>query len=449
MNGKKIVLLTTLIAFLILITVVAVFARFVLDIDLGGISSAPGKQETQQEQLTEDEKLDSNKEPENASGQDKDKKSNKEQEEQKEEAEGEFAFSSDLKSADITIKSEESQGEQSHELKVEDSEQLTQLLEQLKTLKLMEVGQSVGLQDAKWTASLNLSFGDGTAISVRMAQSNLSGSKTSLSTGSKTYESTASLDQLKQLLERWVEEDEQSKMSEIALDEFESASRVLAINPFSLEVQDVAASKSSIQAALGKLEITETLSGNINPGVEYTGINTINLANDTNTIFTIEFYENGLLAYKTPGNGNFYVCEPNSLKQFYQTVEQICSQYATTPAQLALMDYGAFNSAQASSTTGSSRKEVGLIRDHAQTLFCFLQQLHVKKGSMREESMMFKRPEYHISLEFNNGFEVEIDISKGSLLIDSGSGTIYHYTLIGDSNLELVRAELERLTADD
>ena len=82
MNGKKIVLLTTLIAFLILITVVAVFARFVLDIDWGEISSAPGKQETQQEQLPEDEKLDSNKEPENVSDQDKDKKSDKKQEEQ-------------------------------------------------------------------------------------------------------------------------------------------------------------------------------------------------------------------------------------------------------------------------------------------------------------------------------------------------------------------------------
>ena len=62
----------------------------------------------------------------------------------------------------------------------------------------------------------------------------------------------------------------------------------------------------------------------------------------------------------------------------------------------------------------------------------FSLKLHINSNLLKEE-----------------GFEVEIDISKGSLLIDSGSGTIYHYTLIGDSNLELVRAELERLTADD
>ena len=52
------------------------------------------------------------------------------------------------------------------------------------------------------------------------------------------------------------------------------------------------------------------------------------------------------------------------------------------------MDYGALNSMTISSTTGTSRKEVGLIRDHAQTLFSFLQQLHVSKGSVREESVM-------------------------------------------------------------
>ena len=462
MNGKKIVLLTTLIAFLVLITVGAVFARFVLDIDLGGVSLAPGEEETQQEQLLEEDQPSSNQEEESTQpesqkeeipSQEMDKKPEKEEgkqegteskKEEKEEKEEEFAFSSDLKSAAITIKEE-----QTYELKVEDSTRLTQLLEQLKTLKLMGVGQSVGLQDTKWTASLNLNLGDGTAISLHSYQSTLSGSKTTLSTGNKTYESTASVDQLKNLLDGWVEEDKKSKAPAIAPDEFASASRVLTFGPFSMEVQDVAASKSTIQAALAKLEVTETLSGNINPGVEYIGTNTINLADDAHTLFTLEFYENGILAYSTPGNGDFYVCEPNSLKQFYQSVEQVCSQYPATPAQLALMDYGAFNGAQASSTTGTSRKEAGLIREHAQTLFYFLQQLHVKKGSMREESTMFKRPEYHVNLEFDSGFVVGVDINKGSLMIDSGNGTIHHYTLIGDSNLELVRAELERLTADE
>lgn len=462
MNGKKIVLLTTLIAFLVLITVGAVFARFVLDIDLGGVSLAPGEEETQQEQLQEENQPNSNQkeetqpesQKEETSGQTAEQKPNQKEdkqegtqpqkEEKEEEKEEEFAFPSDLKSAGITI-----QGEQPYELKVEDSARLTQLLEQLKALKLMSVSQSVGLQDAKWTASLSLSLKDGTAVSVHSYQSTLSGSKTTLSTGNKTYESTASADQLKKLLDRWVEEDQKSKAPAIAPAEFAAASRVLTFDPFSMEVQDVAASKSTIQAALAKLEVTETLSGNINPGVEYIGTNTINLSDDTHTLFTLEFYETGILAYKNPGSGDFYVCEPNSLKQFYQSVEQVCSQYAAVPAQLALMDYGAFDGAQASSTTGTSRKEVGLIRDHAQTLFYFLQQLHVKKGSMREESTMFKRPEYHVDLEFDSGLVVGIDINKGSLLIDSGNGTIHHYTLIGDSNLELVRAELERLTADE
>lgn len=41
---------------------------------------------------------------------------------------------------------------------------------------------------------------------------------------------------------------------------------------------------------------------------------------------------------------------------------------------------------------------------------------------------------------------MQVDLSKGSLLVDGGDGVILHYTLIGDRNLELVRAELERLT---
>ena len=42
----------------------------------------------------------------------------------------------------------------------------------------------------------------------------------------------------------------------------------------------------------------------------------------------------------------------------------------------------------------------------------------------------------------------QITLATGSLLVDGGDGVILHYTLIGDRNLELVRAELERLTTD-
>ena len=101
-----------------------------------------------------------------------------------------------------------------------------------------------------------------------------------------------------------------------------------------------------------------------------------------------------------------------------------------------------------SSTTGTSRKEVGLIRDHAQTLFSFLPQLHVSKGSVREESVMFSRPEYHADIEFASGMVIRLDINSGSLLIDGGDGVILHYTMIGDSNMDRVRAEFERLIND-
>ena len=141
-------------------------------------------------------------------------------------------------------------------------------------------------------------------------------------------------------------------------------------------------------------------------------------------LFTFEFYETGILAYRSENNQEFYVCEPASLASFYQTVEQICSQYSSTPASLALMDYGALNSMTISSTTGTSRKEVGLIRDHAQTLFSFLQQLHVSKGSVREESVMFSRPEYHADIEFASGMVIRLDINSGSLLIDGGDGEL-------------------------
>ena len=205
---------------------------------------------------------------------------------------------------------------------------------------------------------------------------------------------------------------------------------------------------AALQEALGALKVTDTLTGSINPGVENTDLTMINLADDEHTLFTFEFYETGILAYRSENNQEFYVCEPASLASFYQTVEQICSQYSSTPASLALMDYGALNSMTISSTTGTSRKDVGLIRDHAQTLFSFLQQLHVSKGSVREESVMFSRPEYHADIEFASGMVIRLDINSGSLLIDGGDGVILHYTMIGDSNMDRVRAEFERLIND-
>ena len=68
---------------------------------------------------------------------------------------------------------------------------------------------------------------------------------------------------------------------------------------------------------------------------------------------------------------------------------------------------------------------------------------------MREEGAMFKRPEYHAEIAFENGTGISVDINKGSLLIQGNDGVIRHYTLIGDDNLELVRAEFERVTQDD
>ena len=43
---------------------------------------------------------------------------------------------------------------------------------------------------------------------------------------------------------------------------------------------------------------------------------------------------------------------------------------------------------------------------------------------------------------------IRLDINSGSLLIDGGDGVILHYTMIGDSNMDRVRAEFERLIND-
>lgn len=449
MNGKKILLITTLVATLILISLVALFAKFILDIDFGKLGSSEQSETQQIEQQQEepqqnqpDDKQEPQQKPLNQT-EDGKQEQKEEEDDKKEENEEEkyFETTASLKSASVTVKAE-----QDIQLKVEEEQQLAQLWQEVGKLKLKEIHQSVGVQSANWEATLALQLDDGSAAQLHLYESNLTGSKATLSVGETTYESTESIAALRTLLEGWVEE-EQNQL-EIGAEQFEAASRVLALDMGSMEVQDIAGAKQQFQQALGKLKVTETMTGSINPGNPTDGISMVNLSDEEDTLFTMEFYQTGILAYRSPDNQTFYVCDPQSLNSFYQTVEQLCTQVSSTPASLAWMDYGALDSMVVTSNAGKPKKEVGLIRDHAQTLFGFLQQLHVSKGSVREEKKMFNKPEYHMDIEFSSGMVMQVDLSKGSLLVDGGDGVILHYTLIGDRNLELVRAELERLTAD-
>ncbi len=449
MNGKKILLITTLVATLVLISLVALFAKFILDIDFGELGSSEQsdpQQIEQQEEETQQNKPDDKQEPQQKpldQTEDGKQEQKEEEDEKKEEDEEEKYFEStaSLKSASVTVKAE-----QDIQLKVEEEQQLAQLWQEVGKLKLKEIHQSVGVQSANWEATLALQLDDGSAAQLHLYESTLSGSKATLSVGETTYESTESIAALRTLLEGWVEQ-EQNQL-EIGAEQFEAASRVLALDMGSMEVQDIAGAKQQFQQALGKLQVTETMTGSINPGNPTDGVSMVNLSDEEDTLFTMEFYQTGILAYRSPDHQTFYVCDPQSLNSFYQTVEQLCTQVSSTPASLAWMDYGALDSMVVTSNAGKSKKEVGLIRDHAQTLFGFLQQLHVSKDSVREEKKMFNKPEYHMDIEFSGGMVMQVDLSKGSLLVDGGDGVILHYTLIGDRNLELVRAELERLTTD-
>ena len=449
MNGKKILLITTLVATLILISLVALFAKFILDIDFGELGSSEQsdpQQIEQQEEEPQQNKPDDKQEPQQKpldQTEDGKQEQKEEEDEKKEEDEEEKYFEStaSLKSASVTVKAE-----QDIQLKVEEEPQLVQLWQEVGKLKLKEIHQSVGVQSANWEATLALQLDDGSAAQLHLYESTLSGSKATLSVGETTYESTESIAALRTLLEGWVEQ-EQNQL-EIGAEQFEAASRVLALDMGSMEVQDIAGAKQQFQQALGKLQVTETMTGSINPGNPTDGVSMVNLSDEEDTLFTMEFYQTGILAYRSPDNQTFYVCDPQSLNSFYQTVEQLCTQVSSTPASLAWMDYGALDSMVVTSNAGKSQKEVGLIRDHAQTLFGFLQQLHVSKNNVREEKKMFNKPEYHMDIEFSGGMVMQVDLSKGSLLVDGGDGVILHYTLIGDRNLELVRAELERLTTD-
>ena len=449
MNGKKILLITTLVATLILISLVALFAKFILDIDFGELGSSEQsdpQQIEQQEEEPQQNKPDDKQEPQQKpldQTEDGKQEQKEEEDEKKEEDEEEKYFEStaSLKSASVTVKAE-----QDIQLKVEEEPQLVQLWQEVGKLKLKEIHQSVGVQSANWEATLALQLDDGSAAQLHLYESTLSGSKATLSVGETTYESTESIAALRTLLEGWVEQ-EQNQL-EIGAEQFEAASRVLALDMGSMEVQDIAGAKQQFQQALGKLQVTETMTGSINPGNPTDGVSMVNLSDEEDTLFTMEFYQTGILAYRSPDNQTFYVCDPQSLNSFYQTVEQLCTQVSSTPASLAWMDYGALDSMVVTSNAGKSKKEVGLIRDHAQTLFGFLQQLHVSKNNVREEKKMFNKPEYHMDIEFSGGMVMQVDLSKGSLLVDGGDGVILHYTLIGDRNLELVRAELEQLTTD-
>lgn len=449
MNGKKILLITTLVATLVLISLVALFAKFILDIDFGELGSSEQsdpQQIEQQEEEPQQNKPDDKQEPQQKpldQTEDGKQEQKEEEDEKKEEDEEEKYFEStaSLKSASVTVKAE-----QDIQLKVEEEQQLAQLWQEVGKLKLKEIHQSVGVQSANWEAILALQLDDGSAVQLHLYESTLSGSKATLSVGETTYESTESIAALRTLLEGWVEQ-EQNQL-EIGTEQFEAASRVLALDMGSMEVQDIAGAKQQFQQALGKLQVTETMTGSINPGNPTDGVSMVNLSDEEDTLFTMEFYQTGILAYRSPDHQTFYVCDPQSLNSFYQTVEQLCTQVSSTPASLAWMDYGALDSMVVTSNAGKSKKEVGLIRDHAQTLFGFLQQLHVSKDSVREEKKMFNKPEYHMDIEFSGGMVMQVDLSKGSLLVDGGDGVILHYTLIGDRNLELVRAELERLTTD-
>lgn len=449
MNGKKILLITTLVATLILISLVALFAKFILDIDFGKLGSSEQSETQQIEQQQEepqqnqpDDKQEPQQKPLNQT-EDGKQEQKEEEDDKKEENEEEkyFETTASLKSASVTVKAE-----QDIQLKVEEEQQLAQLWQEVGKLKLKEIHQSVGVQSANWEAILALQLDDGSAAQLHLYESTLSGSKATLSVGETTYESTESIAALRTLLEGWVEQ-EQNQL-EIGAEQFEAASRVLALDMGSMEVQDIAGAKQQFQQALGKLQVTETMTGSINPGNPTDGVSMVNLSDEEDTLFTMEFYQTGILAYRSPDHQTFYVCDPQSLNSFYQTVEQLCTQVSSTPASLAWMDYGALDSMVVTSNAGKSKKEVGLIRDHAQTLFGFLQQLHVSKDSVREEKKMFNKPEYHMDIEFSGGMVMQVDLSKGSLLVDGGDGVILHYTLIGDRNLELVRAELERLTTD-
>lgn len=451
MSERKIALLTMLIVFIILIVFTAIFARFALDIDFSKSDKEDSEQteDLEEEDVLPDEIEPSETENENSDNKEEDKdKTDKDKEEQDEkdkekEEDKLFQTESIIKSAKINVK-----GKINTEFAVEEEEKCKLLLEKINALKLTEIHQSVALQNTNWEAQIKLTMADGKSYQLNLNDSTISGSKTTLLDTDKTYESTASLKEMQELITSWQKDAKVKNDAKIGEQYFAQASRVILVDPSKLESYDVAASKSTLQTALSELNILETHTGRVNPGTEKQGINFISLADKRSSIFTLEFYETGILAYRDFNNQTFYVCEAESLNHFYNTVAQMSASYAVVPAHLALMDYSALSGMEVKDTTRKPVKNVGLIRDHAEQLFSMLQKLQVSANNVRNESQMLSNPEYHILIEFGNDMSYEIDIKKGTLLLKDVDGNIYHYVLVGDDNLANIRSEIARLTAE-
>ena len=100
MNGKKILLITTLVATLVLISLVALFAKFILDIDFGELGSSEQsdpQQIEQQEEEPQQNKPDDKQEPQQKpldQTEDGKQEQKEEEDEKKEEDEEEKYFES-------------------------------------------------------------------------------------------------------------------------------------------------------------------------------------------------------------------------------------------------------------------------------------------------------------------------------------------------------------------
>lgn len=150
MNSKKILLLTTLIASVVLIAFVAFFSRFILNIDFGsavGQTSASVTEEEKKQEEANEQQPEEETSGEQTSKEESDNKEEKEDEDKKEEDKDEkdkeeaFETSSTIKTASITVEAKENSGK----LTVDDAEKLTELLKEINALKLMSVAQSVGM----------------------------------------------------------------------------------------------------------------------------------------------------------------------------------------------------------------------------------------------------------------------------------------------------------------
>ena len=159
MNGKKIILITTLVASIILISLTMLFARFVLQIDFTGndtqqtlentsgeTSSQP--QEDQQTEPSVDQPQSSQSEEENTQTEDENKdEQDADQQENTDEEQTAFAPKSTITTAQITITQDDGteqltigQAEEEADQQAEQAK-LDQLLQEIQKLQLVSVGQ--------------------------------------------------------------------------------------------------------------------------------------------------------------------------------------------------------------------------------------------------------------------------------------------------------------------